>query len=230
MANAALAGALEQGSPHQHATAVTTNYVNAPTIGPAEIDVQVRRIGRGASFVHVALRENGALTTESLVTLGTIEPEGHLRYQDAQLFDVAPLDECVRSNMGEEINIMKSVDLRLDPATVGWWRGERSERAEVRGWIRLDDGDSEWDPWSVLFASDAMPPATFPIGSSGWVPTLQLSSYVRSVPTSEWLRIRQWCVVIEDGLVDERCEIFDDRGRMVACSSQLAMVRFPQAG
>jgi hypothetical protein len=227
MANAALAGALAEGSPHLHATAVTTNYIGAPTIGPAEIEVSVRRIGRGASFVHVALRENGALTTESLVTLGSLDPDGHLRYHDAELFEVAPLDECVRSQMGEEINIMKSVDLRLDPQCVGWWSGEVAERAEVRGWIRLDDGDSEWDPWSVLFASDAMPPATFPIGSSGWVPTLQLSSYVRSVPTSEWLRLRQWCVVIEDGLVDERCEIFDDRGRLVASSNQLAMVRFP---
>ncbi len=227
MANAALAGALAEGSPHLHATAVTTSYVNAPTIGPAEIDVSVRRIGRGASFVHVALRENGALTTESLVTLGTLEENSHLRYQDAHFFDVAPLEHCVQSRMGDEINIMKSVDLRLDPECVGWWNGQLSERAEVRGWIRLSDGDAEWDAWSVLFASDAMPPATFPIGSSGWVPTLQLSSYVRSIPTSEWLRIRQWCVVIEDGLVDERCEIFDDRGRMVACSSQIAMVRFP---
>jgi acyl-CoA thioesterase len=76
-------------------------------------------------------------------------------------------------------------------------------------------------------ASDAMPPATFPLGSSGWVPTLQLTTYVRRVPRSEWLRARQWCVVVADGLVDERCELFDDRDELVASSSQLAMVRFP---
>ena len=61
------------------------------------------------------------------------------------------------------------------------------------------------------------------------MPTLQLSSYVRRIPASEWLRARQWCVVVADGLVDERCEIFDDLGEMVASSSQLAMVRFGQA-
>jgi acyl-CoA thioesterase len=34
-------------------------------------------------------------------------------------------------------------------------------------------------------------------------------------------------VVIADGLVDERCELFDETGQMVASSSQLAMVRLP---
>jgi acyl-coenzyme A thioesterase PaaI-like protein len=231
MASAAIAAAAEAGSTHQHATAITTNYVGSPLSGRAEIEAQVRRVGRGASFVHVALREEGELTTESLVTLGTLREDSHLRYLDAPLFELPSREECVRSHGGqEEINIGKSVEMRLDPQCVRWWAGEVSERAEVRGWLRLDDGSAApWDAWSLLFASDAMPPATFPIGSTGWVPTLQLSSYVRSVPTSEWLRVRQWCVVVEDGLADERCEIFDDRGRLVASSSQLAMCRFPKA-
>jgi acyl-CoA thioesterase len=59
------------------------------------------------------------------------------------------------------------------------------------------------------------------------VPTLQLTSYVHQIPVGEWLRARQWCVVITDGVVEERCEIFDARDQLVATSSQLAMVRFP---
>jgi acyl-CoA thioesterase len=84
-----------------------------------------------------------------------------------------------------------------------------------------------WNALSLHFACDAMPPATFPLGSSGWVPTLQFTTYVHRIPTSEWLRGRQWCVVIADGIVDERCELFDDRGELVASASQIAMVRFP---
>ncbi len=229
MANAALAAAVAEGSPHLHATAVTTNYVGAPTIGAATVKVDVRRIGRGASFAHVELYENDQLMTESLVTLGTLHEDPTTRYHDATPPVVPALEECVASNGGDDINIMKSADLRLDPATAAWWHGESVERAEVRGWIRLNDGASEWDAWSVLFATDALPPATFPIGSSGWVPTLQLTSYVRAIPQSVWLRVRQWCVVVEEGLVDERCELFDDRDRLVASSSQLAMVRFPHA-
>jgi acyl-coenzyme A thioesterase PaaI-like protein len=227
MANAALAAASEAGSTHQHATAVTTNYIGAPEVGPLEAVTTVRRVGRGASFVHVLLEQEGKPTTESLVTLGTLRADGRLRYHDATAPVLPALEECVRSEPSE-INIMSVADLRLDPETIKWWFGEPVERAEIRGYIRLSDGASEWDAWSVLFASDALPPATFPIGSSGWVPTLQLSSYVRTIPTSEWLTVRQWCVSVQDDLVDERCELFDQEGRLVASSSQLAMVRFPQ--
>lgn len=230
MANAALAGALEAGSVHQHAAAITTNYVGAPVSGVAEIVVDVRRVGRGATFAHVELFEEGQLMTESLVTLATLSTDDKLRYHDAPTFSLPPRDECVRSNGGpvDEINMGKSVEMLMDPDCTKWWAGEKSDRADVRAWLRLDDtSDSWWDAWSVLFASDAMPPATFAIGSTGWVPTLQLSSYVRSVPTSEWLRVRQWCVVVEGSYADERCEIFDDRDRLVASASQMVMCRFP---
>ncbi len=226
MASGALAAASAEGAHHLHPTAVTTNYMGGPAVGPAELRADVRRVGRGVSFVHVTLLQEGVVSTESLVTLGTLH-DSESRYMDASVPVVAPLDECLQPTGSDEINIMRVIDQRLDPDSAGWWSGELSERGEVRGWLRLNDGDAAWDPWSVLFATDAMPPATFPLGSSGWVPTLQLTSYVRRIPTSEWLRARQWCVVIADGLVDERCELFDDRGELVASSSQIAMVRFP---
>lgn len=122
---------------------------------------------------------------------------------------------------------MSVVDFRLDPSCARWLDGERSDLAEVKGWLRLDDGVGAWDAWTLLFASDGLPPATFPLGSSGWVPTLQLTSYVHQQPVGEWLRARQWCVVITDGVVEERCELFDARDQLVATSNQLAMVRFP---
>jgi acyl-CoA thioesterase len=227
MANAALAAASAEGSSHVHVTSISTNFVGAPVVGEVQILTDVRRVGRGVSFVHVTLVQNDVVTTESLVTLGTLRDDSAVRYSDAVVPEIAPLDDCRRSTGSDEVNIMRVLDLRMDPASAGWWTGEVSEKGDVRGWLRLDDGDASWSAWSLLFASDAMPPATFPLGSSGWVPTLQLTTYVRRIPSSEWLRARQWCVVIADGLVDERCELFDDRGELVASSSQIAMVRFP---
>ena len=227
MASGALAGAAEAGSRHVHATAVTTNYMGGPAVGPAELRTDVRRVGRGVSFVHVTMLQDDVVTTESLVTLGTLRDDSVPRYQDAPFPALAALEDCLSWNNDDEINIRRVIDVRLDPGGAKWWNGEFDNRGEVRGWLRLNDGDAAWNPWSVLMASDAMPPATFPLGSSGWVPTLQLTTYVRRVPRSEWLRARQWCVVVADGLVDERCELFDDRDELVASSSQLAMVRFP---
>jgi len=227
MASGALAGAAEEGSTHVHATAVTTNYMGGPAVGTAELRTDVRRVGRGVSFVHVTLSQDDVVTTESLVTLGTLRDDSLPNYQDAPVPAMASLDDCPQVNNLDEVNLRSVIDVRLDPQYTKWANGEFDGRGEIRGWLRLNDGDASWSAWSLLLASDAMPPATFPLGSSGWVPTLQLTSYVRRVPTSEWLRARQWCVVVADGLVDERCEIFDDRGELVASSSQIAMVRFP---
>jgi acyl-CoA thioesterase len=173
------------------------------------------------------MSQHGVMTTEALVTLGILREASRPRYVDASPPTIAPLDECRQSTGNDEVNIMRVVDQRLDPTNAAWWNGEISEEGDVRAWLRLSDGDDMWNVLSLHFACDAMPPATFPLGSSGWVPTLQFTTYVHRVPTSEWLRGRQWCVVIADGIVDERCELFDDRDALVASASQIAMVRFP---
>jgi acyl-CoA thioesterase len=227
MASAALAGATAEGAHHVHATAVTTNFMNAPASGPVELRTEVRRVGRGVSFVHVTLSQHGVITTEALVTLGILHEEFQPRYVDATPPAIASRDDCRQSTGNDEVNIMRVVDQRLDPTNAAWWNGEISDQGDVRAWLRLNDGDETWNALSLHFACDAMPPATFPLGSSGWVPTLQFTTYVHRVPTSEWLRGRQWCVVIADGIVDERCELFDDRDELVASASQIAMVRFP---
>lgn len=227
MASGALAAVSAEGAAQLHVTSISTNYVHALELGSAEICTDVRRVGRGASFVYAALYQNNVLGAESLVILGTLHEDSPIRYQDAVAPNVASLEECRQSTSSDEINIMRVVDQRLDPSSSGWWNDEISARGEVYGWLRLNDGEASWTPWSLLFAGDALPPATFALGSSGWVPTLQMTSRVSRVPRGEWLRARQWAVVIADGLVDERCELFDETGELVASSSQIAMVRFP---
>ncbi len=228
LANAAVAAASEAGAAHQHATAVSTNFVSPPEVARSRLTTEVRRVGRGASFVHVTLSQDDVVTTEALVTVGTLHESSSLRYQSSVPPNLAPVDECVVLTPHDRMAIHLSLELRADPSFGEWWKGAPGP-GEIAAWLRLDDGGGPWNAWSVLFATDAMVPATLPLGSTGWVPTLQLTSYVRRVPASEWLRVRQWCVVVAGGLVDERCELFDDTGELVASSSQLAMVRFGAA-
>jgi acyl-coenzyme A thioesterase PaaI-like protein len=227
-ANAALAAAAAAGGDYLHATAVTTNFMSAPTLGSVTLHTDVRRLGRGAGFVHVALEQGGKLHAEALVTLGTLSEHRAPKYQDAQVFDMPDPEDCVEPPQHEGMTIHGALEIRVAPDAVAWWEGERSTRAEHRTWVRLRNANAGWDASNVLFATDALWPATLPIGSAGWVPTLQLTSYVRRIPLGEWLRARQWCVVVADGLVDERCELYDERGELVASSSQLALVRFSQ--
>jgi Thioesterase-like superfamily len=80
---------------------------------------------------------------------------------------------------------------------------------------------------------DSLFPATFTIKPSGWVPTLELTAYVRALPAPGPLRVRQRARLVEGGpgggLVDEVCDVWDSRDRLVAQATQLASVRFNDA-
>jgi hypothetical protein len=117
VASAALAEASAQGSKHIHVSALTTNFVNAPTLGAAELRVELRKVGRSVSFVYVAMSQGDELTLESLVTLGTLRDESSVRYQAAPVPDLASREASRQSTGRDDINIMRVLELRLDPAT-----------------------------------------------------------------------------------------------------------------
>ncbi|OYW06844.1 MAG: hypothetical protein B7X11_00795 [Acidobacteria bacterium 37-65-4] len=114
----------------------------------------------------------------------------------------------------------------FDPLAGPWWESPDPTRGYHETWMARRDGTAQWDALSLLFAADCLWPATVPLGSSGWVPTLQLTTYLRQRPRGAWLRARQRCEVVVGESVDERCELFDERGYLVADSQQIALVRF----
>jgi acyl-coenzyme A thioesterase PaaI-like protein len=230
LGGAAVAAASDARSRHHDVTAISTQYVGAARGETLTLRTSIQKVGRSVTFVRVAAFDGDQLTTESLVTLGAV-PAGETQYENAPLFSIPPLAECLTSRPDAGSDIRSSAEMRLDPECAQWWSGATGKEAEVRAWVRLADGSgADWDVHSLLFACDCLPPATFAIGSIGWVPTLQLTSYVRRVPTGSWLRARQWCQVVADGLADERCELFDENDHLVAVASQLILCRFPETG
>ena len=119
---------------------------------------------------------------------------------------------------------MEQIEVRLDPDSTGFTDGRPSGRGELRGWLALPGGEA-FDPASLLFAVDAFPPATFDIEFSGWVPTLELTVYVRAVPAPGPVRMLHRAQLIDAGRVDESCFVWDKTGRLVAHGTQLAGIR-----
>jgi hypothetical protein len=119
---------------------------------------------------------------------------------------------------------LEHAEVRLDPASGGFTRNEPSGRGELRGWLALPEGEN-FDPWSLLFAVDAFPPATFDLEFAGWVPTFELTVYVRALPAPGPARVLQRAGMIADRRVDEACYVWDSTGRPVAQGTQLAGVR-----
>ncbi len=218
------------GSSHRDPLAATAHYLRAPDIGPVTITCNVLRVGRSASQVHATLIQENAACVDATFTLGTLpeNPEPPF-WTTRELFDVAPYDECHRIPAERDgspfvVPIMDRSDLRLDPAVLGFALGKPSGDANLRGWISFADGRPA-DPLGLLFFCDALPPATFELVPTGWVPTLSLSVYVRARPVPGPLRICQSAHAIDDGRVDETCEVWDASGRLVAQATQLAGIR-----
>lgn len=221
----------EDGSPTWEIVSSAITYLRPPELGRATITTTLLRRGRTAAQVRAVLRQDDADMVESTSVLGELPASPHTRYDATAPLRIPPPKDCLRLPPripdGPQVGVMQVTELRLDPATLPFGESTPSQaEAELRGWTRFADGRDP-DPLSLLFFNDAIPPATFRIGSTGWVPTLQMSAYVRARPAPGWLGIRMTASLVADGMVDETCVLWDSRGQVVAQASQLARLRFP---
>jgi len=214
---------------HEHVMAASAHYLHSPDPGAVAIEAELLRAGRSASQLAVRLLQGERRCVEALLTTTTLDPDT-LPYWDAGMPKPAtlPREGCTRlvprGPHGLEVTILKHVEVRLEPACMGFATGQPTGRGELRGWVSLPEGEP-FDSLSLLYALDSFPPATFDIELAGWVPTFELTAYVRALPAPGPLRILQQARLVEGGKVDEACFAWDVRGRLVAQGTQLAGIR-----
>ena len=214
---------------HPHPIAASAYYVRAPRPGRVAIDAEPLRKGRSASQVRARMIQDEQVCVEAILITSELDPAAAPYWQaglpDADMRDCADCPRLIpRLPSGVRVAIMEQVEVRLDPDWSGFTRGAPSGRGELRGWLALP-GEKHFDPVSLLFAVDAFPPATFEIEFSGWVPTLELTAYVRALPAPGPVRVLQRAELIDSQRVDESCYVWDSAGRLVAQGRQLAGVR-----
>lgn len=216
-------------SRHPHVIAASAHYLSSPDPGPVRIRADVLRTGRSASHVRAAMSQGERACADSLITLSELAA-GVAPYWNGgpPAAGTAAYEDCPRLvprlPTGERVAIMDHVEVRLEPAASGFTAGRPSGRGELRGWLGLPGG-AAFGPESLLYAVDAFPPATFDIEFSGWVPTLELTAYVRALPAPGPVRVLQRAHLIDARRVDESCFVWDHTGRLVAHGTQLAAIR-----
>ena len=216
-------------APHPDVISASAYYLSAPDPGPVSIEAELLRAGRSASQVRTRMSQQGEDCVEALILMSELDPAAAPYWRDGEPEQGrASFDESVRlvprAPDGRPVAIMDEVDLRLEPDSTGFTRGEPGGRGELRGWLALPGGE-DFDPTSLLYAVDAFPPATFDIEFSGWVPTLELTVYVRALPQPGPVRVLQRAELIDSQRVDESCYVWDCGGRLVAQGRQLAGIR-----
>ena len=170
--------------PHEHVIAASAHFLRSPDPGPVVVEAELLRGGRSASQVRASMRQADQICVESLLTMSRLSADD-APYWDKGLPPVGriPFEECVRLRPltpdGVTVSIMDQVEVRFEPESARCLEGAPSGRGELRGWLALPR--EVFDPTSLLYAGDGLPPATFDIELAGWVPTLELTAYVRAL-------------------------------------------------
>lgn len=216
---------------HTDPVAFSTTFLAAVRSGPVDLTAEVLRAGRSFSSAEVSLSQGGVVCVRHTATFADLDVHSepvHLADPPPELPDPESCVPAVRGGFAADTMILDRLDLRIDPATVGWALGQPARDGQMRAWIRFADG-REPDTTALPFFLDAMPPVSFTFGALGWAPTIAFSGHVRSRPAPGWLRMRITTRNVVGGLFEEDATIWDSRDRVVAQSRQLAGVRMPSA-
>ena len=222
---AVLLSSMLKNSDKKHAAIVTANFLSRTAT--ADTEVHVERISEGKNFNRLQARmvQDGK---EKIRAWGTFAPEGDCpgkkRYEDVEPV-VAPLENCIRIPEMGTYTLFRHVDVRLDPSCAGWFQGQLSPISEHKGWIKFKE-DRPADALSLILMADSFPPPVLSShGLVAWVPTIEFTVNVRSIPQTTWLKARFRSRYITCGLVEEDGELWDENGELVLISRQIAQFR-----
>jgi acyl-CoA thioesterase len=207
---------------------VNAHFIRPAAAGPVEIAVAMIKEGRGFSTMRATLSAG----SESVTLLGSFaDPEtlgGDVAYMNGKPPQMPAPEECRRAVPADDAPlpppIVGQFEECLHPDDARVLEGRPSGVARVRGWFRLHDGEA-LDRFTPLLVADAFPPAVFNAGLPlAWTPTLEMTTHVRSTPSTDWLKCIFTTRFVTGGFLEEDGEIWDESGRLVALSRQLALV------
>ncbi|MFF0741832.1 thioesterase family protein [Streptomyces sp. NPDC004111] len=229
--------ALSDALPHPDPFTVSAHYFSPSRPGPAVVRTETVRSGRTLSSGQASLLQYDEEGREVerirvLASYGDLDALSDDVRTTAKPPAIPPREHCLGASDGPPPKmaagnaITDRLDLKLDPATVGWAVGAPSGKGEMRAWFGLSDG-RDADPLSLLLTVDALPPTSFELGLEGWTPTVELTTHIRCRPAPGPVRVSIVTRNLAGGFLEEDAEVWDSADRLVAQSRQLARAPRP---
>jgi len=217
--------AMRERSGRPDPVTVTAHFLAPGRPGPAAVTTEVVKQGRTFTTVVGSLECADRRLVQAVAAFGDLATTSGPERVGAAPPDLPPPDDCVAlvPSEGFPPPFMGQVDLRLHPDDAGFADGRPSGEPRVRGWFRLQA--EPIDTVGLALAVDAFPPTIFnarlPVA---WTPTVELTAHIRARPEPGWLRCAFTTRFVTGGFLEEDGEVWDETGRLVAQSRQLALV------
>ncbi|MEU5880624.1 thioesterase family protein [Spirillospora sp. NPDC047279] len=211
---------------HPEPLAVSAHFLRPVEVGPAEVRTEIVRTGRRMATGEAHVWQGGK---ERLRAVATFTDFAEMNGRTATFEDpprLPPPGECVDPLAGVTMpggmTLLDRVEFRM-AGRPGWLGGAPGGTPSCDFWMRFRDG-REPDALALVFLWDVMAPMVLEIGEAPST-TLEATVHIRGVPAPGWLACRVATSHVTGGLCEEDMDIWDSRGRLVAQSRQLTLLR-----
>lgn len=204
---------------------VTGNYSGKTS--PGELELLVESISSTKNFDRFEARLLQE-SKECLRAFGTFSSRGGDTRElpgAENPEDLLPPEQCTPLPNPGNTRLFDTMDIRLDPRNTGWLSGNLSSDAVQRGWIAFRE-PREFDAPAIVMAADCFPPAVMEaLGPAEWIPTVEYSVQVRSLPGVKALRGIFRTRYVTGEMIEEDGVLCAPNGSLVALSRQTALYR-----
>ena len=222
---ALLLNVVRQESTHPDPLSMAITFFRPSIAGPAEIVVRELRSGRRVSTYDAILSQAGKEVAHAVVSTHDWDAAGHREHVPHTAPDVPKPEDCMDVSAAipaETFPILDRYDYRA-PQMPGWLTGSPSGVTESLCWIRTKD-ERPVDAMLAGAMTDAFPPVTAEIGALSSA-TVQLTVHFRRRPeASVWTLGHVVTRHVIGGYHDEDVELWDEQGRLIAQSRQIAIL------
>lgn len=214
--------------------AISCHYLGPINDADVVIDTRVVKSGKTFATAQATMRQGDRVIVTAIGTCGDALPNGAMRHVTHEMPELPDFASAVpRAETSADANanpnalppgLMQNVDVRLHHEDTGFARGTPNGQALVRGWCAFRDGRPV-DALALTLFCDALPPAMFNVeGPPGWVPTVQLSFYLRGIPDGRPVAAEFRTRQLLDGMFEEDGTMWNASGELIAQSRQLALL------
>jgi acyl-CoA thioesterase len=223
-----LAAAMQKKSDKKWPAIVTANFLTkCETKKLSTFVVETISTGKQLDRHQVSLIQDGTERTRAWATFmneGNCDESAN-RYEKATPAIPARQD-CLSYPAMPKYTLFNQVEILLAPSCAGWLqRKDLSPISEQKGWIKFKD-NRPCDAISLLLLADSFaPPVLASHGMSAWVPTIEYSVNLRALPDTPWIKGIFQSRYLTCGIVEEDGELWDENGKLLAISRQIAQFR-----